>query len=497
MALLTRLRANSQFGVLDTEADGVTQTLSSPEFASLPVVGAGQFLVLILDPEKENGAAEIVHVTAHTSGATTVTVVRGREVTTGRVHPAGTVWRHGPTTYDFGEGFQTLTDVAVVFGAGASIEEGSEDHVVLGYKAKAGANTTGGGAATAVGSFADARGDYSVVVGMATAEHEEDIAIGSGAYAWHDVTEPDAAVAIGEFADARGGGAVAIGPAVAWATTTSAGAPIAIGRYAYAYGDSSIAIGNNALTHLNLSQHWDRAIAIGTAFARGTGAIAIGDNASHQADAHGSVALGQNARGNGLASTAVGQGAQASADAVALGRSAAADGEDSIAIGTITLVTAQGATGVGHGTRVEGIRATALGEDATAMNDDSTALGTGASTTKTNQVMLGHDGDVTTMPGGVEVAVNRVSANYTMDGPANDRVILADAGAGAVTVTLIAAAGNEGRVVTIKKVDASANAVTIDGSGTETIDGAATQVLSAQYEDITVVCDGTAWFIIG
>ena len=48
----------------------------------------------------------------------------------------------------------------------------------------------------------------------------------------------------------------------------------------------------------------------------------------------------------------------------------------------------------------------------------------------------------------------------------------------------------------IKKIDASGNAVTIDGNGAETIDGAATQTLGAQYDSMTVFCDGTGWHII-
>ncbi len=49
---------------------------------------------------------------------------------------------------------------------------------------------------------------------------------------------------------------------------------------------------------------------------------------------------------------------------------------------------------------------------------------------------------------------------------------------------------------TIKKTDVSANAVTIDGNGAETIDGATTQSLPAQYDSMEVVTNGTEWFII-
>lgn len=61
-----------------------------------------------------------------------------------------------------------------------------------------------------------------------------------------------------------------------------------------------------------------------------------------------------------------------------------------------------------------------------------------------------------------------------------------DATSGNITVNLPAATG-KGRLVTIKKIDSSTNTVTIDGSGTETIDGATTYVLSTQYQSIQII----------
>jgi len=77
-----------------------------------------------------------------------------------------------------------------------------------------------------------------------------------------------------------------------------------------------------------------------------------------------------------------------------------------------------------------------------------------------------------------------------------DSLILVDATSGAVTVNLIAVAADNGAPVTIKKIDASGNAVTIDGDGAETIDGSTTKVLSSQYDSATVQQDGTEWWII-
>jgi hypothetical protein len=77
---------------------------------------------------------------------------------------------------------------------------------------------------------------------------------------------------------------------------------------------------------------------------------------------------------------------------------------------------------------------------------------------------------------------------------ATDHTKLCDCTSNPITVNLDAA--NAGIQYTIKKTDASANAVTIDGFGAETIDGAATKVINTQYESVTIVSDGSNWFIV-
>lgn len=61
---------------------------------------------------------------------------------------------------------------------------------------------------------------------------------------------------------------------------------------------------------------------------------------------------------------------------------------------------------------------------------------------------------------------------------------LADATAGAIVLTLGTAASMINRLLVIKKIDATANTVTIQGNGAETIDGTNTRVLSTQYSSI-------------
>ena len=93
------------------------------------------------------------------------------------------------------------------------------------------------------------------------------------------------------------------------------------------------------------------------------------------------------------------------------------------------------------------------------------------------------------------LSVKSISAAYTVaDG---DDIVLCNATTAAFTVTLPAVAVFSGRFFTLKKTDASANVVTIDGNGAETIDGAATLALNAQYKSRTLYSDGTAWHVIG
>src|SRR4030067_239249 len=87
--------------------------------------------------------------------------------------------------------------------------------------------------------------------------------------------------------------------------------------------------------------------------------------------------------------------------------------------------------------------------------------------------------------------VTSVTANYTAT--LNDEVILANATAGAVTVTLPTAVGNTGKKFVIKKIDSSANTVTVDPNGSETIDGQATAGILAQDNAIICQSDGANW----
>lgn len=102
MANELRIRNNFQAGVVDDNplGSGAT-TLTSTGLATLPVIGSTNHMVLILDPLATAGAPEIIYVTAHTSAATTATIVRGQESSTARSHAQNISWIHCPVASDY------------------------------------------------------------------------------------------------------------------------------------------------------------------------------------------------------------------------------------------------------------------------------------------------------------------------------------------------------------------------------------------------------------
>jgi hypothetical protein len=101
---------------------------------------------------------------------------------------------------------------------------------------------------------------------------------------------------------------------------------------------------------------------------------------------------------------------------------------------------------------------------------------------------------------GSAVRVKSITGNYTAAW--SDTVLLVNATVGNITITLpdsgfVASPKDEmGKLFYIKKVDASANTVTIDGYSAQTIDGAATYVINTQYDSVTIVSDGSNYHIV-
>lgn len=78
-----------------------------------------------------------------------------------------------------------------------------------------------------------------------------------------------------------------------------------------------------------------------------------------------------------------------------------------------------------------------------------------------------------------------------------DHTIRVNAASAAVTITLPRASASEGHIWTIRKTDSSANVVTIDADGAETIDGHTTVELVTQFTTAVIQSNGTSHDLIG
>jgi hypothetical protein len=103
---------------------------------------------------------------------------------------------------------------------------------------------------------------------------------------------------------------------------------------------------------------------------------------------------------------------------------------------------------------------------------------------------------VDTAPRGSILSLVRKTAAYQMT--AYDHTVVADAGSAAFTVTL-PLGPLTGQIVCVKKVDSSANAVTLGlGSGGRSIDGSTTYTLTTQYSSMMLQYESTSdtWWIL-
>lgn len=86
-----------------------------------------------------------------------------------------------------------------------------------------------------------------------------------------------------------------------------------------------------------------------------------------------------------------------------------------------------------------------------------------------------------------------VTGNYNATA-ANDIILGSSA---ALNVNLPTAVGIQGKVLTIKKTDASlTNTVTLVANGSETIDGVPARILATQNQAIKIVSDGANWQVL-
>lgn len=99
-----------------------------------------------------------------------------------------------------------------------------------------------------------------------------------------------------------------------------------------------------------------------------------------------------------------------------------------------------------------------------------------------------------TTSGSFGVGITGISSTTTLD--YQHASVFCDASGGAFSVNLPAASTCVGRIYTIKKYDSSINAVTVDGNGTEQIDGAGTYALPIQYKYVQIQSNSVGWFVI-
>ncbi len=92
------------------------------------------------------------------------------------------------------------------------------------------------------------------------------------------------------------------------------------------------------------------------------------------------------------------------------------------------------------------------------------------------------------------LATSTKTSNYTITG--TDVVIFANATSGNVTVTLPTASSFTGYRFYVKRIDSSGNTCAIARSGSDTLDGQTSISLDLQYTSLTVISNGSAWYII-
>lgn len=127
-------------------------------------------------------------------------------------------------------------------------------------------------------------------------------------------------------------------------------------------------------------------------------------------------------------------------------------------------------------------------------NEDDVGSSTLLTLDSTGKLGLGVSSPLTRLhiSGGVTIEPTSISSNTTLD--ETHSVVDVNATSGNIVLTLPSASGISGRQYIITKSDASANTVTIDADGTETINGELNVVLNDQFDYITIRSNGTNWF---
>jgi hypothetical protein len=102
--------------------------------------------------------------------------------------------------------------------------------------------------------------------------------------------------------------------------------------------------------------------------------------------------------------------------------------------------------------------------------------------------------DSTLTTTGVKAGYRNVTSGVTLT--ELDEYVFGNATSTSFNITLPTAVGADGQRYTIKKIDASANSVSVITSSSQTIDGASSVSLSSQWDYVTVIANGGNWLIV-
>ncbi len=158
-----------------------------------------------------------------------------------------------------------------------------------------------------------------------------------------------------------------------------------------------------------------------------------------------------------------------------------------------TCITAAGVVSSVDTTRASGrqakVRTESLVHGGSAGNPRAVDLAQWAASTDQPNEVKG------TLPAGAMAAwaISTKTTTYTIVDA--DAFIKANATGGAFTITLPTAVGRSGHWFEVKKIDTTANVITLKGDGSELIDTANTQLIDVPMAAIVAVSDGTQWWM--
>jgi len=156
--------------------------------------------------------------------------------------------------------------------------------------------------------------------------------------------------------------------------------------------------------------------------------------------------------------------------------------------------TTNAGAGIGLWAQQSGTASNNLVDEAPALwinNAGDVGIGTGAGATAPWQPTQAHTKLQVAGPIATAVTTTTILSYSVL---ASDSVVVLDASTNNVTAVLPSPVGITGRKYTVKRIDSSANIVSVDAAiNGSTIDGSPTAALASQWDFVNVVSDGTQW----